>query len=204
MTRKSCHKWAGTIGRRRRTIVRRSRHFRVLRPQAVSVVNLPILSINQPATPLSATGRNIFGGTKKSPFTLHRFHSDPERRFAALIDSNFEKDVLRWLKPGRNEFSIEYHSGKTYEPDFIVETVDAKLIVEIKSDAEMNDPIVAEKARAATEWVRHANQLASEGSGKPRAYLLVPGSAVTESATLAGLRSAFERSTTNFEKEVVI
>lgn len=169
------------------------RQFRVLKPQAVSVVDKSTLNISQAAVPLSATGRHIFVGTRKSPFTQHRFHSDPERRFAALIDSDFEKDVLRWLKPGRNEFSIEYHSGKTYEPDFVVETTGQKLIVEIKSDAEMTDPIVLEKARAAATWVHHANQLASEGSGKPWAYLLVPGSAVTESATLGGLRANYER-----------
>lgn len=125
------------------------RQFRVLKPQAVSVVDGATLNINQAAVPLSATGRHIFVGTTKSPFIQHRFSSDPERRFAALIDSAFDKDVLRWLKPGRDEFSIEYHSGKTYEPDFVVETANEKLIVEIKSDA-----------------------------GKSWAYLLVPGSAI--------------------------
>lgn len=169
------------------------RQFRTLRPQSVSDVGLPRLPINQQASPLSATPRHIFVGGNKSPFKQHRFHSDSERRFAALIDSEFEKDVLRWLKPGRNEFSIEYQSGRTYEPDFVVETTSEKLIVEIKSDAEMTDPIVLEKARAASIWVQHANQLSSEGSGKAWAYLLVPGSALTESATLAGLRAVYER-----------
>ncbi|ODT71212.1 MAG: restriction endonuclease subunit R [Pelagibacterium sp. SCN 63-23] len=169
------------------------RQFRTLRAQSVSDIGLPRLPITQQASPLSATGRHIFVGGNKSPFKQHRFHSDPERHFAAMIDSDFEKNVLKWLKPGRNEFSIEYHSGKTYEPDFVVETIDEKLIVEIKSDAEMTDPIVLEKARAAGAWVGHANQLASEGSGKPWAYMLVPGSALTESATLAGLRALYGR-----------
>lgn len=169
------------------------RQFRTLRPQSVSDLGLPRLPITQQASPLSATTRHIFVGGNKSPFKQHRFHSDPERRFAAMIDSDFEKDVLRWLKPGRNEFSIDYQSGKTYEPDFVVETTAEKLIVEIKSDAEMTDPIVLEKARAASTWVSYANQLASEGSGKPWAYLLVPGGALTESTTLAGLRAGYER-----------
>lgn len=169
------------------------RQFRTLRAQSVSDSGLPRLPLGQQATPLSATGRHIFVGGNKSPFKQHRFHSDPERRFAALIDSDFENSVTRWLKPGRNAFSIEYSAGKTYEPDFVVETTDEKLIVEIKSDAEVTDPIVLEKARAAGIWVGHANQLAAEGAGKPWAYLLVPGSAVTESSTLAGLRAAYRR-----------
>ncbi len=108
-----------------------------------------------------------------------------------MIDSAFEKGVLRWLKPGPGQFGIEYHSGRSYEPDFVVETDTEKLIVEIKSVAEMDDPIVSDKARAASEWVKHANALAEEGVGKPWAYLLVPESALTGSATLAGLRSSF-------------
>lgn len=171
------------------------RQFRVLRPMAVTwSLGKGTLPITIPASPLADTPRYIFIGTKKSPFTMHRFHSDPERRFAAMIDGDFERDVLRWLKPGPREFSIEYHSGKVYEPDFVMETTSEKLIVEIKSDAEMTDSIVLEKSRAAQQWVKHANALAQEGLGKPWAYLLVPGSAVRESATLAGLRASYSRS----------
>lgn len=170
------------------------RQFRVLKPMAVKAVDGSTLPIGQAASPLSATSRFIFAGTKKSPFTMHRFQSDPERRFAALIDSDFEKDVLRWLKPGRDAFSIEYQSGKSYEPDFVVESTTDKLIVEVKADAAMKDPVVQTKARAACEWIKHANELAQGGAGKPWSYLLVPDSAINESTTLAGLRSQFARS----------
>jgi len=74
-----------------------------------------------------------------------------------------------------------------------METTSTKLIVEIKSDAEMADPIFLEKARAAQQWVKHANELAQEGLGKPWAYLLVPGRAITASATLAGLAASYGR-----------
>ncbi len=168
------------------------RSFRTLQPFAVSAAsNSRVLDLKTPASPLSETRRHLFSGSSKSPYTLHRFDSDPERRFAAMIDSAFEKGVLRWLKPGPGQFGIEYHSGRSYEPDFVVETDTEKLIVEIKSVAEMDDPIVSDKARAASEWVKHANALAEEGVGKPWAYLLVPESALTGSATLAGLRSSF-------------
>lgn len=168
------------------------RAFRTLQPFAVAAVpNAKVLDINTAASPLAETRRHLFTGSKKSPFSLHRFHSDPERRFAAMVDSAFEAGVLRWLKPSPGQFSIEYHSGRTYEPDFVVETTTKKLIVEVKADNEMVDPLVADKARAAAEWVKHANELSGEGLGKPWGYMLVPASAITESATLAGLEAAF-------------
>ncbi|WP_152501787.1 hypothetical protein [Labrenzia sp. THAF82] len=53
------------------------------------------------------------------------------------------------------------------------------------------DPIVLSKARAAKEWVKHANEFAPEGDGKPWRYVLVPHDAVTESATLSGLLAIY-------------
>jgi type III restriction enzyme len=169
------------------------RSFRTLQPFAVSAAsNARVLDLKTPASPLSETRRHLFAGSNKIPYTLHRFDSDPERRFASMIDSPFEKTVLRWLKPGPGQFGIEYHSGRSYEPDFVVETDTEKLIVEIKSLAEMNDPIVRDKARAASEWVKHANALAEEGVGKPWAYLLVPESALNHATTLAGLKGLYQ------------
>jgi type III restriction enzyme len=170
------------------------RAFRTLRPFAVSAVdNAKVLPLTIAASPLSETRRYLFSGSSKSPYTLHRFHSDPERRFAALIDSGFEQDVTRWLKPAPGQFSIEYQAGKTYEPDFVVETTTEKLIVEVKADNETADPIVLIKARAASEWVRLANDLSADGAGKPWSYVMVPESALNASATLAGLRAVYAR-----------
>ena len=168
------------------------RSFRTLQPFAVSAAsNARVLDLKTAASPLSETRRHLFGGARKSPYALHRFDSDAERRFAAMIDADFERSVMRWLKPSPGQFSIEYHSGRSYEPDFVVETDTEKLIIEVKSVAEMSDPIVRDKARAASEWVKHANGLSQEGSGKPWAYLLVPENALNQSATLAGLRAQY-------------
>lgn len=168
------------------------RSFRTLQPFLLSAAsNARVRDLKTAAIPLSETRRHLFTGSRKSPYALHRFDSDPERRFAAMIDSDFERSVIHWLKPSPGQFSIEYHSGKSYKPDFVVETDTEKLIVEVKSVAEMDDPIVRDKARAASEWVKHANGLAQEGTGRPWAYLLVPESALTESATMAGLRSSY-------------
>ena len=163
------------------------RSFRTLEPQNISYSPSRSLLLTEAATPLSATASFTFRGGKKSPYQFHKFHSDPERRFAVIIDSDFEKDVQRWLKPARNQFRIEYQPGKPYEPDFVIETTAEKLIVEIKAENQMRDPTVQEKARAAAEWVKHANEFAAEGDGKPWRYALIPDADVTESATLAGL-----------------
>lgn len=167
------------------------RSFRTLEPQNISYSPSRSLFLTEAASPLSATPGFTFRGGKKSPYQFHKFHSDPERRFAAIVDSDFEKDVLRWLKPARNQFRIEYQPGKPYEPDFVVETSAEKLIVEVKAQNQMTDPTVQEKARAATEWVKHANQFAAEGGGKPWRYALIPDSAITESATVAGLLARY-------------
>lgn len=165
------------------------RSFRTLEPQNISYSPSRSLLLTQAATPLSATASFTFRGGKKSPYQFHKFHSDPERRFAVMIDGDFEKDVRRWLKPARNQFRIEYQPGKPYEPDFVIETTAEKLIVEIKAENQMRDPTVQEKARAAAEWVKHANEFAAEGDGKPWRYAMIPDADVTESATLAGLLS---------------
>ena len=152
-----------------------------------------LLPMSQAAMPLSTTPGFTFTGSSKSPYQFHKFHSDPERRFAVMIDSGFEKDVLRWLKPGRGQFRIEYQPGKPYEPDFVIETTAEQLIVEVTAANEMADPTVLEKARAASEWVKHANEFAADGDGKHWRYALVPAQAITENATLTGLLAAYVR-----------
>ncbi len=172
---------------------RKVRSFRQLQPHHFGYTATKRLPLEQAAPILSATPGYVFYGSRKSPYQQHKFHSDPERRFAVMIDSDFETDVLKWLKPGRGQFKIEYEPGKPYEPDFVVETIAAKLIVEVKAARDMNEPSVKAKERAAVEWVKHANSFAEEGDGKHWRYALVPDDAITESATLAGLIATYGR-----------
>lgn len=169
------------------------RSFRMLRPQSYAVYSTARrLPISQAAKPLADTPSYVFYGTQKSPYLQHKFDSDAERRFAALIDHEGEKEVQRWLKPAAGQFQIEYRAGKAYEPDFVVETATEKLIVEVKSDREMDDPIVQEKARAAVKWVQYATDLAKETGGKAWGYALVADSDITESASFSGLMARSE------------
>ena len=121
------------------------------------------------------------------PFKKHKFDSDPERRFACLIDRSDEADVLSWLKPALGQFQIEYASSKNYNPDFVVETSQELLIVEVKADNDLDDSDVLAKASAAMVWVENADSLLAALGKKQWRYLLVPASRITANATFRGL-----------------
>jgi type III restriction enzyme len=78
-------------------------------------------------------------------------------------------------------------AGRRYEPDFVVEAADAKLIVEVKAERDLNDPVVLEKARAARAWVEHANGFAAEADGKTWGYAIIADRAITQALTFEGL-----------------
>lgn len=168
--------------------VRIERGFQSLKAQNLSNPNGKALQhYKTPVRPLGDTRRFAFHGFKKCCYFVQSFQSDPERRFAVLIDADHETSVLRWVKPGRNQFQIDYRRGEQYEPDFVVETTTENLICEIKSRDEMTDATVQAKADAARIWVGYANVHAAENGGKPWRYVLIPHDAVTESASLSGL-----------------
>lgn len=166
---------------------KRVRSFKALKPQQFGYDPAKTRPLVEPAFPLSSTSSFTFMGSRKSPYQFHKFDSDPERRFAALIDSDNMPDVLRWLRPATGQFDIEYDRGRRYEPDFVVECTDRKLIVEVKAERDLADPVVQEKARAARAWVANANQFASEGDGKLWGYALLSERDVTESLTMSGV-----------------
>jgi type III restriction enzyme len=166
---------------------KRVRSFKALKPQQLGVSLDKRLPLTEAAYPLSSTPGILFFGSKKSPYQFHKFDSDPERRFAALIDSDNMPAVVRWLRPAAGQFDIEYDRGRRYEPDFVVECHDRKLIVEVKAERDLADATVQEKARAARAWVANANTFAADGDGKQWGYALLSEREVTESLTLAGL-----------------
>ncbi|MCI1142080.1 hypothetical protein MOP88_06805 [Sphingomonas sp. WKB10] len=80
---------------------KRVRSFKALKPQQLGVSLDKRLPLTEAAYPLSATPGILFFGSKKSPYQFHKFDSDPERRFAALIDSDNMPAVIRWLRDRR-------------------------------------------------------------------------------------------------------
>ena len=72
----------------------------------------------------------LFTGYQRSTYSTIRFDSHSERLFAEVLEK--DPSVLKWIKPPRNSFSIFYHKDTAYEPDFVVETHDEKLLCEVK------------------------------------------------------------------------
>ena len=166
---------------------RRVRSFKALKAQQLGVSLTKRLPLTEAANPLSSTSGYLFYGSRKCPYQFQKFDSDPERRFAALIDNDRMPSVLKWLRPATGQFDIEYDRGRRYEPDFVVECSDCKLIVEVKAERDLADPIVLEKERAARAWVNHANEFVAEGDCKPWRYVLLADTHITESMTMAGI-----------------
>jgi len=125
-------------------------------------------------------------------YQVQRFDSDPERRFAVILEE--DPAVEKWFKPAKGQLQIYYrheHQDLLYEPDFAVETKTEKLLCEPKRANEMTDEVVLAKARAAAEWCKHATEHASMIGGKPRSYVLIRHDVISASATLDGLIATF-------------
>lgn len=123
--------------------------------------------------PSSEVKSKVFKGFKKACHTLYKFDSDTERRFAIVLEN--DSAVIRWMRPSAKQFNIYYGSGgvSRYEPDFIVETVDAIYMVETKASNEVPSATVKEKAIAAQEYCRAVSEWNADNSGKPWEYVLV-------------------------------
>lgn len=131
-----------------------------------------------------------FGGFKRCLFEDQRFQSDAERRFAMILERDADQ-TLRWYKPALGDIRIWLPGGEAYNPDFVIETEKERFLAEPKDDGEMQSPGVLAKATAARAWCAHASTWERTTNGKPWRYLLVPDSAITGNATLAGLIAQF-------------
>ena len=123
----------------------------------------------------------VFKGFSKCLFSLQKFDSDPERKFAVMLER--EEAVLKWFKPTLSNLKL-YYGTHEYTPDFVVETKTEKLLCEVKAVGKVDDAIVQAKKDAALKWCHYANESA-EGA-KPWRYLLVPDVAINGSLTLNG------------------
>ena len=169
-----------------------SKGFMTLRPGNFSIPsNENIRFFRDPVEDRQNIRGMLFNGFKRCLYPTQRFHSDSERRFAILLED--EQDELKWFKPAEGHFRIHYsYKQAEYEPDFVVETANAKYLCEPKAVNAMQDDDVQAKARAAYEWCRHATEHEQEHGGKPWSYLLIPHDAITATSTLQGLAAAYE------------
>ncbi|WP_406604340.1 DEAD/DEAH box helicase [Bartonella gliris] len=142
----------------------------------------------------------VFGGFTKCCYPLQKFDSvEGELRFAQILEDDIE--VLKWMKPARGFFKIEYDKGSSYEPDFVVETKDAKYLCEPKKASEMQNAIVFKKRNAAVQWCCHATNYAVTHGGKPWHYVLIPHDAIKANSSFEGLRAEFTISRTVLNSE---
>jgi len=121
----------------------------------------------------------LFGGFTKCLYGKQRFDVDSERVLSVILER--DNDVLKWYKPGRNDFQIYIANESAYEPDFVVETNAGKFLCEPKRAADMKDKQVQEKARAARRWCERATTV----SLKPWTYLLIPHDWIQENKTFS-------------------
>ncbi|MCH2227345.1 MAG: DEAD/DEAH box helicase family protein [Candidatus Caenarcaniphilales bacterium] len=98
----------------------------------------------------------LFSGFKKSIHRAYKFHSKPELKLANILDS--DEYCLKWLKPSTGQVDINYSGNKSYEPDFIVETSDSKLIIEVKASNNLEDKEVKTKAEASVKHCEEINK----------------------------------------------
>lgn len=127
----------------------------------------------------------LFGGFGKCLFPIQKFDSDTERRFAVVIEN--DESVTKWVKPNKGTFKIHYSGEANYEPDFVAESKVAYYLCEPKAETEMTDELTQAKAKAASEWCKHATTVSS----KPWQYLLIPHSAIDETKSLASLAAQY-------------
>jgi len=161
-----------------------------LRPAALQYSeDETIRPFRQPVDEKKNIRRMVFGGFKKCLFDVQKFDSDSERRFAVVLENDTE--VIKWVKPIKTAFQIEYENGQLYEPDFVAETKTAYYICEPKAADEMDDVVVQKKTTAAINYCQSASKVA----GKPWHYLLIPHNAINDSQSLSGLAAQYTLTT---------
>ncbi|MCP5356684.1 MAG: DEAD/DEAH box helicase family protein [Pseudomonadales bacterium] len=170
-----------------------TRGFMLLQAQPMNVpAGQRVRDFKQAIAPLSDTRKHVFGGFAKCCYSIQKFDTDPERRLAVVLEA--DPSAEKWIKPGRNQFRIDYRSGEAYEPDFVVEAKTRMLICEVKAQNELDDATVKAKAAAATKWCMTATEHAPGGGTKPWAYLLIPDDQIRANSTLDGLVAKYATS----------
>ncbi|MFZ0256153.1 MAG: hypothetical protein WAN46_11010 [Gammaproteobacteria bacterium] len=167
-----------------------SHGFSEVRPQAFAAsADEAVRPYDMPIGNKADIRKMLFGGFKKCLYPTQKFDSDPERRFAVVLEK--DSSVIKWFKPGKGVFQLRYTGDNDYEPDFVVETKTEKLLCEPKRADQMQDHVVLAKVRAAATWCRHASGHERQNGGKPWRYLLIPHDAIADNMTIDGLARTY-------------
>lgn len=168
-----------------------SKGFTELKESAYSYsVAAPPLDYSVAPKDKSNMSRYLFGGFKRCLYPVQKFHSEAERKLAAIL----ERDALKWFKPAKSQFLIIYRHGADhleYIPDFVAETKDTVLMLEPKASNQMEDPFVLAKKEAAVKWCTNASNYAQSYGGKSWRYALIPHNEIATNITLEALTARF-------------
>ena len=168
-----------------------SKGFTMLKPNTYNVnTEEQLRDFRAPVNERNRIKKMIFGGFRKCCYSIQKFDSDTERRFAMILEDDDE--VIKWMKPAYGHFQIEWKSGRPYQPDFVVETKTEKFICEPKAEDEVDSEEVQMKARAGARWCKDATKHSLSYGGKPWSYLLIPHSEIVSNRTLDGLKARFQ------------
>jgi type III restriction enzyme len=133
-----------------------------------------------------------YKGWSRSVYEVNAFDAySTEFRLAELFETT--SGIKTWVRIDDTvPLRISYLMGaiqREYEPDFIViDEADTHWIVEGKSDAEMNSPIVLAKRDAATAWVAAVNS--SQNVIQRWGYILASESVIASASSWNALKTA--------------
>jgi len=161
--------------------------FKLLRPQIFSARDDRVKHYSEAVHPRRDTPKYAFMGFQKCCYPVQKFQSDPERQFADMLEDDARADIIRWMKPALNQFSIDLGNGNRYNPDFIIEAENAFYIAEVKAENEIGSLEVKNKARAAIRWVSFVNEIGKTAGKREWFYLLIPDNEIEPAATFNAL-----------------
>ena len=98
-----------------------------------------------------------YTGWSKSLYVEVSFDSKPERDVANILDEDDSASL--WVRLHRNDLPILWdNAGRDYNPDLIaIEHDGTHLLIEVKSDRDIESIDVVAKAKAARRWVNFVN-----------------------------------------------
>ncbi len=155
--------------------------FVKFRPYSKSVLEKDGIVHYSQTVPRSDVQRYLYEGFKKTLYPKVPFDSTPEKDFDAILER--DPNVIKWIRPPEGNVPIMYR-GRTYNPDFIVETKDKKYMIEVKAGREltpMPNQEVREKALAAIRWCKMASEIKG---AKPWEYKLIPDDVIDTTSDL--------------------
>lgn len=140
----------------------------------------------------------VFDGFNKCLFQKQKFDSTTEKDLAKILE--MEISVLKWFKinddRAREIFDLRYYDqdlkAHIYCPDFVVETIDCKYLIETKAERDMDTETVQAKADVAKNWCKEATIFEKANHGKEWKYLLVPHTALVADRSFDKIVADFE------------